>query len=131
MLNASTRPIVWFDRSAVALSLLCLIHCLLLPFVAVFLPLLGLFAEAEWVHRLFVLTALPISACVFLRPQPDHRARGSLRSLVLLGLLCLVLGAFFDVMHDYETVLTVIGALCVATAHGLHSRRFHARPNKG
>lgn len=112
------------DRTAVTLSALCIIHCVMLPLVATGLPLLGLVAESEWVHRSFVILAVPISAYVFLKPRPANQ--GSLlllRLLVAVGILLLILGAFVEALHDHEVILTVIGACMVATAHILHSRR--------
>ncbi|WP_162953530.1 MerC family mercury resistance protein, partial [Pseudomonas aeruginosa] len=38
------------DSSAIALSSLCLLHCLALPLLAAALPLLGRWEQAEWVH---------------------------------------------------------------------------------
>ena len=49
------------DTSAVSLSVLCLVHCLALPLVSAFLPLAGVLAEAEWIHRAIVLIAVPIT----------------------------------------------------------------------
>ena len=49
------------DAGAVALSSLCLLHCLALPLLAAALPLFGVWAEAEWVHLVFVAIALPMT----------------------------------------------------------------------
>lgn len=111
------------DLSAMILSALCIIHCVLLPFMAAGLPLLGLLTESEWVHRVFVIMAIPISAYVFLKHQCNPQGLLPLRVLVSLGLICLTLGAFVEALHDYEVVLTVIGAIMVGTAHFLHNHR--------
>jgi len=60
------------DASAVALSSLCLLHCLALPLLAAALPLFGAWAEAEWVHAVFVAIALPITGFALWRA---HRQR--------------------------------------------------------
>ena len=52
------------DAGAVALSSLCLLHCLALPLLAAALPLFGVWAEAEWVHLVFVAIALPLGLLV-------------------------------------------------------------------
>jgi phosphoglycerol transferase MdoB-like AlkP superfamily enzyme len=110
-----TRSAV-FDQSAATLSVLCILHCLLLPALAVSLPLAGLLSEAEWLHRLFVLMALPLSLIAFSSPL-GHRARPLLRLSALSGAVLLLLGAFAEPLHDYETLLTVVGALLLGSAH--------------
>ncbi|MEM7728406.1 MAG: MerC domain-containing protein [Pseudomonadota bacterium] len=108
--------ILTVDNAAVTLSALCVIHCLLLPIAATTLPLFGLWAENEWVHKGFVLAALPLSAFAFLTPA-RFRFASALRALAGLGAVLLVAGAFVEAWHDYETVLTVLGATCLAAAH--------------
>jgi hypothetical protein len=121
--KAVSNRTISLDGTAVFLSTLCVVHCLLLPVLAAVLPVLGLWAEAEWVHRAFVMAAVPISAMVFLRGRSDTAGRNWLRLIVSLGLASLVLGAFVEALHDYETILTVLGACLVATAHLLNHRR--------
>lgn len=114
------------DASAITLSSLCLIHCLALPLMAAFLPVAGVFAEAEWVHKAFVAAALPISGFAILRSW--NRQGGALfATLAIAGLGLLVSAAFVESLHDHETALTVIGAGLLASAHTwrwrLHARR--------
>ena len=107
-----------YDTSAIGLSTLCLVHCLALPIVAAGVPVLASAAEAEWVHRAFVLLAVPISFMAM--------ARGGGRvftGLALVGLSLLITGAFVEQLHDYETPLTVAGALTLAFAHIFRWRR--------
>lgn len=104
------------DASAVGLSCLCLVHCLLLPIVSAALPAAGLWAEAEWLHKLLVLTALPVTALAAVR----HReGTGGLPFLApaILGLALLLSAAFVEALHDFETSLTVAGAVLLASAH--------------
>lgn len=49
------------DSSAIALSGLCLLHCLALPLLAATLPLLGAWSRAEWIHVMFATAAVPLS----------------------------------------------------------------------
>ena len=112
------------DASAITLSGLCLVHCLALPALAVALPLAGLWAEQEWVHQLFALSALPIT--VFAMTRPFHEgARISFIVLAGSGLALLIGAAFIEGLHDLETPLTVVGALLLATAHIRRWRRQH------
>ena len=67
-----------FDVSAIALSGLCLLPCLALPLLAALLPLFGTWSEAEGVHGVFVLIAVPALAVLWFdrrRRDPAFRAR--------------------------------------------------------
>jgi len=109
------------DASAMTLSGLCLIHCLALPVLAVSLPVLGVWAEAEWVHQAFVVFAGLISGGLII--QSLLRQKGWVfPSLALMGLCLLATGAFVEALHDHETVLTVCGALILALAHFIRWR---------
>ncbi|MGL4639811.1 MAG: MerC domain-containing protein, partial [Shewanella sp.] len=51
-----------FDSVAIGASGLCLLHCLVLPFVIAMLPLtVALAASSEWVHFWILVTAIPTS----------------------------------------------------------------------
>jgi hypothetical protein len=62
------------DASAVGLSALCLVHCLALPALALLLPVLGFWAQAEWVHVAFVLIAAPVAVLSFVDLPPAAAA---------------------------------------------------------
>lgn len=103
------------DLTALGLSGLCMVHCLALPLAAAALPILGVWAEAEWVHWAFALTATPISLWALTRrPRPAPLGLG------LLGLGLLYAGAAEFPTHEAETVVTVTGGLILALAHGLN-----------
>jgi hypothetical protein len=105
------------DGSAVCLSGLCLAHCLVLPVAAALLPVLGAWAEAEWVHILFVVIAAPLSGLALLQ-RPRQRAHtGRIFLLAAGGMALLASGAFLANSRTMETGLTVVGSLCLAGAH--------------
>lgn len=110
------------DGSAVGLSALCLAHCLLLPVGAALLPVLGAWAEAEWVHPLFVGVAAPVAGLAFLR-RTESRRPAALFALAALG-LALLLAALLA-PHAWEAPLTTAGGVSLATAHLWNWRRRH------
>lgn len=110
-----------FDGLAISLSGVCLVHCLALPFLAVTLPFLGVFAEAEWVHWLFITLAVPASALA-LRASGGWRLWPLLTGAIL-GLALLIAGAAGWPDHDLEIYLTVSGGLALAAVHALNWRR--------
>ncbi len=114
------------DVSAVGLSSLCLVHCLLLPVASAALPLAGALAEAEWVHRVLVLMALPITAFAIMRHR-DAPMRLVFIAPACLGLSLLLAAAFAEPLHAFETQLTVAGALLLATTHMGRWASRHAR----
>jgi len=115
-----------FDASAVALSSLCLLHCLALPLLAALLPLFGAWSETEWVHGVFVLIAAPLTSYALWRA---HRQRPLPIALWLLagsGLALLLAGACGGLGERAETPLTVAGSLALAGAHLWNAARRHA-----
>ncbi|MEP1144699.1 MAG: MerC domain-containing protein [Henriciella sp.] len=103
------------DGVAISLSGLCLIHCLLLPILSASLPLVGMWAEAEWLHKAFVLAALPFSFLALSSAPANTVVRG----LIIAGFTALASGAFVEALHDYETQLTVLGGVLLASGHAL------------
>ncbi|MFK7815173.1 MAG: MerC domain-containing protein [Gammaproteobacteria bacterium] len=108
------------DKTAISLSLLCTIHCLVLPLLAVLLPsIAALPLNDEIFHIWMIIAVLPISAFALTMGCKNHKRY---RILVLgsIGLLTLCLTAFFG--HDLlgeslEKTFTVIGAAIIATSH--------------
>ena len=106
----------FLDGSAIGLSSLCLIHCLALPLVAAFLPLAGTLAEAEWIHQLFALTAVPITLLAAFRHK-QSKVGLSFAAPALLGLALLLAAGFLESLHDVEREVTTMGAILLAGAH--------------
>lgn len=122
--NAMTaRTQTWGDAAAIGLSALCMVHCLALPLLAASLPFIGLFAEAPWVHWAFAATAAPIAAWSLSRPMSDSRRNWQLLGLGGAGALLLFMAAAEWPTHAWETPVTVVGGLLLATAHGLNWRK--------
>jgi hypothetical protein len=104
------------DGAAVALSLLCIVHCLALPLAAMALPFLAAAAEAEWVHWVFAVLAVLVSAMVVAN-SPSARALGFLVP-VGTGAALVVFGLFAEGVGMAEALPTVTGGLLLAFAHG-------------
>ncbi len=123
MTMARTGP---FDMAAVGLSGLCLVHCLGLPLLAASLPLLGAWAEAEWLHWTFVALAVPVSIIALWRPLRKGLGMGPL-GLALLGIAALFAGVLGWPTEADETWVTVSGSLLLAAAHLLNWHRSRHR----
>jgi thiol:disulfide interchange protein len=119
------RASTLLDASAIALSSLCLLHCLALPLLAAALPLLGVWAEAEWVHVLFVIIAAPMTGFALWRAHRQQRLPASAVTSAVVGLLLLLAGAAGWPSHDSETPMTVAGSLLLAATHAWNAWRRH------
>lgn len=114
----TVRPLA--DKAAVSLSLLCALHCLLMPIAVALLPsvsALGL--NDESFHRWMVFAVVPISAFALTLGCRRHR-RWSVLGIGLAGLL--LLGAAVYWGHDVlgepgERGVTLLGALLIAASH--------------
>jgi hypothetical protein len=108
------------DRSAIGLSGLCLVHCLALPITALAIPSLAAAAHAEWVHLVLVLVAAPLSAMALFRSGGWRSGWILIAATTGLGLL--TAGALAQAAAD-ETILTVVGGICLTVAHLINLRR--------
>jgi hypothetical protein len=123
------RPTPLLDRLGATGSLLCAIHCALLPLVIVLLPSLGV---ATWLgrdfERAFVAFATLLGLFTLLWGYRLHRAVRAL-GLLVPGLAALWLGVFFDPLHEaaipHALVMTLGGTL-VGLAHLSNLRLSHA-----
>lgn len=111
------------DGLAISLSGLCLIHCLVLPILSASLPIVGVWADMEWLHKAFVVAALPFSLLTLI----SARANGVVGALISAGFLLLAMAGFVEALHDHETALTTIGGALLAAGHALHWRRGHGQ----
>ena len=104
------------DFVAATLSTACLVHCLALPILVAILPLSMTWLENEWIHRMLVLVALPVSGVAI--ASSFQRKEGPAFPLAAAGGLgLLVVAAFVEALHDYEVPVTVAGSLLLAAAH--------------
>ncbi|MGF1462711.1 MAG: MerC domain-containing protein [Maricaulaceae bacterium] len=112
------------DSAAMGLANLCLAHCLALPLLAAVLPVFGPLAENEFIHRIFVVLAAPLSLIALLRP-PAYGPTWTIGGLIVVGFSLLCAAAFVPALHEVETPVTVLGALVLSAGHGVRWWRCH------
>ena len=108
------------DKSAIGLSFLCALHCLLLPAAIVLYPTtLGFLPGDESVHFALLFVVIPISAYALIKGGKVHK---NLKVFItgISGLLVLVAAVILG--HDMlgeigEKILTVLGSIIVIIAH--------------
>ena len=108
------------DTAAVALSGICLLHCLALPIVLTALPIFNitLLGESAF-HAIMLLFILPVSVVALTIGCRQHRDRPTLL-LGITGLAILTVMALFG--HDLigltgERLITSAGGIVLAMAH--------------
>jgi len=124
MVQSMSKPNNWLDGAAVALSALCLVHCLALPLIVAGLPFFAQFAEGH-LHLQMLVLVLPVSVVAFGLGFRRHRNR-RIVTTGSLGMLLLVIGA--TVAHDKlglaaDRSFTIAGALVLAMSHFFNSYR--------
>ena len=108
------------DKTAISLSALCLVHCLLVPSFLVFLSgYISLSYNNELIHYAILFIAIPVSIYALIAGVKNHNSYRYLYA-GLLGILTLILAVTLGVQmwgEAGEKILTTVGALLVAISH--------------
>ncbi|GAB5415887.1 MAG: hypothetical protein Cons2KO_34900 [Congregibacter sp.] len=123
------RPVA--DKTAISLSLLCALHCLLTPIAMVLLPsLAGLGLDDEAFHKWMVFAVVPISVFALFLGCRKHRRWWVLGiGLGGVSLLCLAVYLGHDALGENgERAMTLMGALMIAASHVQNFRLCRSLP---
>jgi hypothetical protein len=104
------------DGLAISASMLCLIHCLVLPVAIAFLPALVAWADGgELFHIIMLAIAVPLSGGTLIAGWRRHGAVAPV-AIGAVGLALLMAGLGYE-GRALGTGLTVAGGLFLALAH--------------
>ena len=112
------------DRLAIALSALCLLHCLAIPLAVLAAP-----AVTAWLsgtetamHWALLALAVPLSIWAYSR---GYRRHGGVAATVLggLGLALMLVGVSHLLATNWEIPLTLVGVVMVSVGHGMNIHR--------
>jgi hypothetical protein len=111
------------DKAAVALSGLCLLHCLALPLVLLLLPFVSALS-LDRLHGQMLIVVIPVSVVALLLGFRRHRSRLVLLAGVV-GMVLLIIGG--TLAHNRlgiaaDRTLTIAGAVVLAFTHYRNSR---------
>jgi len=114
----SSGPSSVLDQVAAALSGLCLLHCLLLPFAVAVLPFLGQFSD-DHLHMEMLIVVVPVSVVALYLGFRRHGNMGVV-GWGFVGLSLLAVGG--TIAHTLYGVLadrtfTVAGSIVLAVTH--------------
>ncbi len=134
MMESNSETISIVDKTAISLSLLCLVHCLVLPLLVPILPFLVTFEEASHFHEIFAALVLGMASFAFWRGYRVHQNSAILIFGVLggcmLALALLLPGGLHSagVEHTHgldsltklispQGLLTSLGGITLIVAH--------------
>ena len=127
-----SKQVVWQqggDRVGMWASVMCAVHCALLPVVLALLPALGLGAfSLVDIDQAFVVFATVLGVTTMTLGYRRHRAFSAW--FLLIAGLVLVWANTFTALHDHSVwhaVMMVIGGLLIASAHFVNLRLTHRR----
>jgi hypothetical protein len=115
-----------WHRFGMGLSVLCLLHCIALPWLLTSLPIAVLAAlpaglrENAWVHAALIAPVLLVSGPVLLRGRP-----GAGQSLLVVVAFAALIGGLLVASETGEQALTVGGTLMLLAAHWRRLRKAH------
>lgn len=114
-----------FDQIAIALSAICIVHCLAVPVLVAVLPIAAVsFGDGQHFHGLMLWLVVPTSFFGFLLGYRLH-GRSGLVVLGAVGVAVLVAAAIWGHSAWSEVVevsVSVAGSLLLASAHWLNFR---------
>lgn len=117
------RPMLfskYFDRVAIVLSTICIVHCLAMPFVIALLPVTALaFGGDGHFHTLMLWFVVPTSILGFGLGVRVHRRAGivALGALAIAGLAATALWGHSAWDPSVETLVNVAASVVLAAAH--------------
>ncbi|ARA91824.1 MAG: MerC domain-containing protein [Bacteroidetes bacterium] len=118
-----------WDRIGIALSGLCIVHCLLLPVALAVAPLWSALAAVhDGFHLVLAVLLVPTTVLAVRSGYRQHRDRGVL-GLLSSGLAIIVAAALLghDVLGDgWGTGLTLIGSVLLIAGHWRNWQRRRA-----
>lgn len=114
----------FWDKTGAAVSWLCAVHCLAMPFVVSFLPLLGIsFLAHEGIEYVIIGISIVI-ALLSLLPAYFKQHRKIRTLLLFVSGICFIIFAdrLFDESITGKVIFVVIGASLVTAAHFINRR---------
>ena len=113
-----------FDRIAIALSAICILHCLAIPLVVAILPLAALGLGGGHFHGVMLWLVVPVSAVGFALGYRVHR-RADVVAIGVGGVALLAVAGIYG--HELwpialEAGVSVVASLILAGAHWVNFR---------
>jgi predicted membrane metal-binding protein len=117
-----SRPGAKLDKIGMTASILCAIHCAVVPLLITSLPLFGLgFLANPWLEWSMILFALLIGVYAIGLSFFKHHHKRLPLILLIAGFIVIISGHLF--IKDWrEAIVVPVGGLLIATAHVFNYR---------
>ncbi len=123
---AMSKAILSMDNLGIIASILCLIHCMAMPFLIALLPFIGLqFLESHESHLLLGTVIIAFALFAIVPGYLKHKSRRILTGMIV-GVGAVLVGSFFSHsfgLEAYEMPFLVGGNLTLVATHLLNMRR--------
>lgn len=113
------------DKVGIFFSVLCCIHCMAIPALIIFAPVIGQYFKNPFIHLSTMALVIPIGFYAFFSKLKVHRNKKPLY-IGLTGMLLLVLGHSFHALleNDLGEILeissSIVGGISLVWAHWLN-----------
>jgi len=114
----------FLDKTGAAISWLCAVHCLAMPFLISFLPLFGIsFLAGEEIEYVFIGFSFAV-ALTSLLPAYFRQHRKIRTLLLFITGICFVILAdiLFEESIAGKLLFVLAGAICITSAHFINRR---------
>ncbi|HTQ63815.1 MAG TPA: MerC domain-containing protein [Puia sp.] len=116
---------VW-DKIGISASLVCAVHCVLLPVFFSTLPFLGIeILENKTIEIIVIATSLVVGSWALFNGY-RHYHKGWFLVIFVFGIIVLVISNTMITRRSWEIVLKAIAAVSIVTAH-LYNWKFSKR----
>jgi hypothetical protein len=110
------------DRVGISVSLLCVIHCLITPFLVFLMPVVGEFLSEQWFHATIIAIVFPVAVWALYNGYRLHRLQRVLW-LGALGLLFISAAIWVGHENTYgEFFFMVLAGIMLSAAHWFNLR---------
>ncbi len=115
------------DHIGFTASLLCAIHCAVMPLVITILPIIGLeFLSSPWIEGGMIVLSIVIGLCSLV-PSYMKYHRNIIAILLLFIGFVMVLGTRLGALDQLESIVVPIGGTLIALAHYVNWRLLKKR----
>jgi uncharacterized membrane protein YeaQ/YmgE (transglycosylase-associated protein family) len=107
------------DKIGIALSVGCMVHCIVMPLVLPLIPLIGLTMRHGFLFHIIIAAIIGIVAYFAFRSGLKKHGNSLPTLLGSTGVLLLFIGGALELLHLDGTALmtTVFGSMLLITAH--------------
>ena len=123
------KKVVW-DRLGITFSSACVVHCIMVAFLPLFLPFTSQYTHSSWVHIGVIITMLITTPFAFIPGYKKHGLTWILAT-ALVGILLVILGVMVEgkVSDQISHGISICGSLFLVIGHAKNIQHAHRHPH--